>query len=367
MNTLLIPANNRTLLRVVAGLALFCAGPALAGSLDPPGPPAPTMKPLTWVEGRIPVEWLPGSPDALHVISQPGSYYLTANLAGESGRGGIFIDADNVTLDLNGFSLHGADGGSGIFAFNPLRMVTVKNGTLRGWGGHGIGLPSCASCRVEDLLVESTGGDGYFSSIFLGPRAQVRHCTTRGNNSGAGIVVQDGSLIEDCFSGNNSRGYELSGGFNTILRSQAINNWDRGIWMQAAGVVSECVIQWGGGAGILVSQDALVSRNTAWSSGTGVFLEWSRNLVQDNHLHNAGNAGVTVAGGAHSSVIRRNQVSLGWNAGIQTTDADTNLIISNSATGMPTPYTGPGVYGIILDFTGGTTITDGSPWANLVH
>ena len=44
------------------------------------------------------------------VIANGGSYVLTEDLAGSSGQNGITINADNVTLDLNGFQLSGGGG-----------------------------------------------------------------------------------------------------------------------------------------------------------------------------------------------------------------------------------------------------------------
>ncbi len=46
------------------------------GPLTPPGAPAPTMKTLDQVEVRTPITNLP------YTITQPGSYYLIANLTG---------------------------------------------------------------------------------------------------------------------------------------------------------------------------------------------------------------------------------------------------------------------------------------------
>ncbi|MEM1424712.1 MAG: hypothetical protein AAGH64_12015, partial [Planctomycetota bacterium] len=79
----------------------------------------------------------PGNADALFVISEPGSYVLTRDAdAGE--LSGIYIASDNVTVDLNGFTLTGQPG-AGTFGVASLlsrtsnavyRNATVRTGTI---------------------------------------------------------------------------------------------------------------------------------------------------------------------------------------------------------------------------------------------
>ncbi len=105
-----------------------------AGDLNPPaGPVTSTMKTLDQVEARIPVQSLSGNLGFQHIISQPGSYYLTGNIVGEAGKSGIRIDAADVTLDLNGFAMIGSDTTPGTVIFSAAENVTIRNGTLRGW------------------------------------------------------------------------------------------------------------------------------------------------------------------------------------------------------------------------------------------
>src|SRR3954470_4200181 len=82
------------------------------GTLTPPGAPAPTMKTLDQVEPRTPIDatHTPGDADSLFKITQPGSYYLTANVTGVPAKHGVEIAASGVTLDLNGFDLVGVPG-----------------------------------------------------------------------------------------------------------------------------------------------------------------------------------------------------------------------------------------------------------------
>ena len=91
----------------LALLALSTLNPQLStafaqGSLTPPGVPGPTMLTLNQMEPRTPISSAP------YTISQPGSYYLTANLTVASGDA-IDINANGVTLDLNGFTISSTD------------------------------------------------------------------------------------------------------------------------------------------------------------------------------------------------------------------------------------------------------------------
>ena len=89
---------------LLPGLLALAALALAQGSLTPPGAPAPTMKTLDQVEPRIPLQV--GSPGVFgngvggFSITAPGSYYLTKDLTVVT-HNGIWIDADNVTIDLS--------------------------------------------------------------------------------------------------------------------------------------------------------------------------------------------------------------------------------------------------------------------------
>ncbi|HYD01267.1 MAG TPA: hypothetical protein VEB22_08580, partial [Phycisphaerales bacterium] len=95
---------------LAGGLA---CGAASAGPLNPPtGAIVSSGKTLAEVEPRMAVNAAntPGDADSLFRITQPGSYYLTANVAGVPAKHGIEIAVGGVTLDLNGFELTGVAG-----------------------------------------------------------------------------------------------------------------------------------------------------------------------------------------------------------------------------------------------------------------
>src|SRR5262245_49761975 len=93
---------SATLLTCVT-LILALADLGLAGDLiPPPGAVSPTMKTLTEVEPRIPINATntPGDANSLYRITQPGSYHLTGNITGAVGKHGIEIASGGVTIDL---------------------------------------------------------------------------------------------------------------------------------------------------------------------------------------------------------------------------------------------------------------------------
>src|SRR5262245_27706236 len=81
--------RNRTwTISVLCILALAGLVLSLAGDLEPPGSPSPTMESLI------------RNDDLPLTITAPGSYALAENL--DTGGGGITISASNVTIDLRG-------------------------------------------------------------------------------------------------------------------------------------------------------------------------------------------------------------------------------------------------------------------------
>lgn len=162
------------------------------------------MKSLDQVEPRTPVDSVntPGNSIYLFVISQPGSYYLTTNIVGVSGKSGIDINTNNVTLNLNGFTVQGVSGtGHGIMSTQP--NVVVQNGQITGWGGDGVNdtVSSGASRIFEGLTISGNSSDG----ISTGSGVIIRNCVIQGNGS-FGIYGGGASRVSGCIVNGNSGG-----------------------------------------------------------------------------------------------------------------------------------------------------------------
>ena len=331
-----LPGERRAILAGLGGLAagaLLVGGrSAHAGPLDPPvGPVASTGKTLTEVEPRIAINAVntPGDADSVFKITQPGSYYLTGNVTGPSGKSGIEIAASNVTIDLNGFALLGEAGsGSGIVATVAGNAVVVCNGNIRGWGSHGISLINFTETRVQrvivinclaygfnlggnslvrDCLAASNGGNGFY----VNGQGVIDSCEARGN-AGDGIVLTAVGQVTRCVSRSNTLiGIRSSSnGFSLIADNIAVDNLSEGIRVSRACIVArnECAFNGVlGGAGIRVTggdnrlEDNLCVNNTT----TGISVDASGNIIVRNSCSGNGTNWNIVANNVYGPILDR--------------------------------------------------------------
>ena len=220
--------------------ALTCATVLLrAGPLNPPaGPVAPTYKTLTEVEPRIPIgpATTPGTGTALYRIAAPGSYYLTANVTGVSGKNGIEVTASGVSLDLRGHTLTGVPGSlDGVFlSLTTADRITVTGGTIASWGGDGVDLTSSGrGCILREIQSMNNAGAGFRASS----GAVLTACTAHAN-TGGGFATGESCALEACTAQNNgSTGFSVPS--STFTACAAHGN--AGIGFNGGGTLANCI------------------------------------------------------------------------------------------------------------------------------
>lgn len=175
------------------------AGTAAAGPMDPPaGAVSSTFKTLVDVEPRTIIDATNTPGDGLwtYIISKPGSYYLTQAMTSAlvGNKGGIRVAADNVVIDLNGFTITGTDVESRAGIGSPDRNVAtvVRNGAIAHFGGYGVSLGESA---LIDGVRASDCGTGGFEAW---ERSTLVDCTATSCNSYGFKVWGDTTSAERC-------------------------------------------------------------------------------------------------------------------------------------------------------------------------
>lgn len=197
------------------------------GPLTPPGAPAPTMKTLSQVEPRTDIKTVAGNNVAEHVITQPGSYYLTGNI-GITKSNGINIQSGGVTLDLMGFRIAKTGGTPGVaiqITGNGLKDITIRNGTLAGPGlTDGIlelVTDDPINVRVSDLNVSGCSNQGI--DLGVHPSTSVENCSV----SGVGTVGINAGEIRNSTAVDCGGDAILASG--NVVDSRGISTGGRGI------------------------------------------------------------------------------------------------------------------------------------------
>lgn len=221
---------------------------------------------------------LTGCPTGGHfpiIICQSGSYRLSGNLTVPDGNTtGIQISADDVTLDLNGFSILGpvvcsvsgfpeqttcSQNGSittaGIFSVNS--NITVSNGTIRGFGGFGVLLGALGSGvlveRVKAVSNASGGMDVEANS------AIVTLCQSNFNGGNGFLGI--GTISNSSAVNNNGAGFDwvgtVTGNMSNFNALEAF--FGRGVFIANSGLSN--------GTGIVAGQVSVVISNALYSSG----------------------------------------------------------------------------------------------------
>jgi parallel beta-helix repeat protein len=310
-------------LLVVASLARVTLG----GPLDPPAAPGSTQRTLIFQ---------PANCAAFPItISTSGSYLLAQNITmpAACAQDGIDITVDNVTLDLNGFTLKGVVGSLKGISVPGLgtRNTAVRNGTVTRWGGDGISSNANQS-QYEDLMLTLNGGDGLNLS-----GAKYYATVTRvvaSQNSAKGFSLDRGTVLSDCTAGNNTGiGIQVSGPGSTVTNCSVVYNGGGGILVTLSGpspgaLIENNTVTNNTGIGILVAgYGGTIRGNTVTESTTnGIEVTGNGNEVDGNHVDHSVLDGIKVSSKGNS--ITNNSVSNGSpdpNFPIEVTGSSNNI------------------------------------------
>lgn len=257
-----------------------------------------TMSPSLAVDGVIEINQAralaggvtPGDAPGFPVtIDQPGSYRLTSNLdvrqqTTPENLTVIKIEVDDVSIDLNGFSLLGAT------ACDPNSFPCTPFGAGRGIDGEVKSRLSVVNGRVVGM-----GNDG----VVLGPRSRIKELIAM-ENGGIGLRAGIGSTVTGCIAEENGSG-GISTGQNSVLmgNNASRNGGDAGIFASSASTVVNNTAAFNSSDGIRTENDATVIGNTVFDNvNSGLSLSTNTgyvgNVVNEN---NGGNGFPQVSGG----------------------------------------------------------------------
>jgi len=355
-------------------LSTTCRG---QGSLTPPGPPAATMLTLSQVEPRTPVDALhtPASNFAEFAISNSGSYYLTTNIVITSGGiSAIYIATNNVTLNLNGFSLLGTPAtADGISILSGCTNISVHDGLISGWGILGV---NCSGANVvldrltisngagRGILLTGPGGCIIRNSIISGNTSVGINCFANNvtleqlivcsNNPGVLFNGVASGVIKDCTANENvTVGVECFSSTNMTLQNlTSSHNSGYGIELNGFqnGSVSDCKVDGNSGnTGIYLSgSSCFVLGNSCTGDGLSIFVQGANNQIDGNHVigSNPSTVGIWInnAVGTTNNIVTRNfSMGYGLNDYSLGTGNIAGPVVTNAVSGI---------------------ITNSNPWAN---
>ncbi|MFC1633330.1 nitrous oxide reductase family maturation protein NosD [Planctomycetota bacterium] len=269
-------------------------------------------------------------------ISESGSYCLTQNLTHlDRYTNAIEVTADNVTIDLNGYSIIGPTTAynetcSGIH-MNGRKNVEIRNGTITNFPYVGIYDEDSGETmeanghRIIDVRVTSIGAEGI---ILWGLNHTIRGCTITqtqvdieqgfgaitcghlcmvvGNlvsgNGIIGIRTISGCLIRDNTLADNSFGIIPGNGCSVIDNAVSYNYAD-GIWIRENDgcLVRGNTLKDNVRNGIQVEgYDNVIEGNLISSSEVGIYFVYDLNVYANNRaLYNGINFGGAVPTGVY--------------------------------------------------------------------
>jgi len=229
-----------------------------------------------------------------YTITQSGSYKLSGNLTvTNANTDAIHVNADNVTIDLNGFSIVGPvicrgtpvtcnSNGTGTGVDAPSSTgVTVTNGSIRGMGA---GVFLCCEGNTVDKVHAHYNGN-----IGIQVIGTVTGSTAVGNGAGApggGGIAGFGTISGDTATSNVGFGFNVGG---VVIGNYASGNTSIGIEARGAMLSGNAVN--GNQTGVYAycsgpSLNTLIVNNTVSGNVANLFLAFGGGCVVTDNVVN---------------------------------------------------------------------------------
>ncbi|MBI4021140.1 MAG: right-handed parallel beta-helix repeat-containing protein, partial [Candidatus Aenigmarchaeota archaeon] len=263
------------------------------------------------------------------------TYTLSQNLS--TGQICFTVQANNITINLNGYNISGVPGGgySGI-SITGYNRTTIKNGGIIDFGAHGIFADRAFSSNFTNLTINAVGGlrdDTYGASGILllkSNSSTVTNTTVSGTSElldldYIGIEIESGSHIllqfntlRNLVADLNEEGIAITGGSvnNSIIGNRLDSHTGWGIHLASA-------------------SSNRVENNTVGNFTTGIFLDVAanNNTVYNNTL-DSNDEGLDFLAGKNNNITLLRIVNSSGGSAIQirtnivNTNADNNSLTS---------------------------------------
>lgn len=326
----------------------------------------------------------PGFPVTLTASAISSSFVLTSDLdVAAANVDGVRFVADDLTLDLNGFTISGpvactgtgsavscgAGSRFGISASSSERS-TVKNGVVTGFGGGGVSMGNMA--HVEAVIAWGNGGIGIGANGLVTIRNSKAYA-----NAGAGI--QTSGVIEGSVTWGNALSGLFSSGLSVasvVRRNVSYENGGFGIYCAGPCTAVDNGITENEGHGILVDEGSVVRGNVVVNNGDVGIQAQTNVVIRDNSVEGSTNDGIqcqsdcTVVGNrstsngargilANDSVVENNTVRSNGGDGIEATGAMVRGNVSSGNVGFG--LDADGETGFSNNVFNGNNLLGGSP------
>jgi len=376
-------------------------------------------------QNRIPIDSVAVFGNApsptLYAITEPGSYYLTRDIDitetqfDNTSARVIIINSDNVTLDLNGYSIIGRKdpipeplvfpipgfgNSEGVYILGSKTNITIRNGSIINCGGSGIRADDADNSLFENLKFSNNGtyalevqdNNVVKNCISFYCRLGIRgrdanhfiNCQSH-NTDNNGMSCRTGSQFINCISNNNRLdGISTGTGSNAFMKGCVFNNnGAHGVDASLNCMIIQCVASNNEEDGINVFSNCTVQEcHTVGNMENGIRTAGSYITILNNHCHGNSLSGISCS--SSRALIQGNSMTDNEDIGLFVVANDC-LVINNVASGNTDDTSNnsgntydPNIqiqagssYGPIIDVSGAgdlSNITDADhPKANFIY